>query len=83
MIDPETSKAIQKQMLDKMTYYRELLKEALACMNGAGWLFSMDVKKRIKEELLLNPEFEVLEHLPHGKVMALDYTAINTGPEPK
>jgi len=68
MIDIETSNAIQAQMLDKMYMYRGMLTDILGYIEGTNRVTKSQIIFTIKRELMMNPEFEVLEHLPHGKV---------------
>lgn len=66
MIDPETSQLIQAQMIHKMEYYRSMLKQSLNVITGnCKAVDVIELKSRIEFELRLNPEWEVLEHLPH------------------
>lgn len=73
---------LRHQMLDKMHYYRSLLEEYRSAINHYAF---PNLSDKITKELSLNPEFEVLDHMPHAKfVHGPDaYKAFNTGPEPK
>lgn len=74
MNDQETSKAIQAKMLATMNHYRVMLHRVLI------WIPDADpMRAVIERELALNPEWEVLEHFPHGHVVTPDFTV--TGPD--
>ncbi len=72
MIDPETSQLIQKQMLWKMHYYRQMLIDVLGHIEGTNKITASEIQWMIKRELSINPKWEVLENLPHGIPMCQD-----------
>src|SRR5574342_153368 len=85
-MNEEFYNAIQKQMLDKMMYYRGMLLKVVGHIDGTNRITKSEIREMIMHELRINPKWEVLQNIPHFIPMNQDpdcYKAINTGPPPK